>query len=109
MEGVMMRGAASWAVAVRTPDAEIVCEHFPLPGSAADDPWRKLPCVRGVWVLVESLMIGMRALSISAAYAVGEEEKRPSDKQIAWSMGVALVFFAGVFILLPALGGKLGG
>jgi uncharacterized protein YqhQ len=109
MEGVMMRGSASWAVAVRKPDAGIACERYPLPGSPDDHPWRKLHFVRGVWVLVESLMIGMRALSISAAYAVGDEERRPSDRQIRWSMGVAMVFFAGVFILLPALGGKLGG
>lgn len=109
MEGVMMRGPASWAVAVRKPDAGIACESFPLPGRVDDRPWLKLPFVRGVWVLVESLRIGMRALSISAAYAVGDVDERPSDKQIGWSMGVAMVFFAAVFILLPALGGKLGG
>ena len=51
----------------------------------------------------------MRALAISAAYAVGDEEQRPSDRQLGWAMGVALVVFAGVFVLLPALGGKLGG
>jgi uncharacterized protein YqhQ len=110
MEGVMMRGPTSWAVAVRKPDLGIACESFPLPGHAQERPWLKLPFVRGVWVLVESLMIGMRALAISASYAAGEEdEARASDRQIGWSMGIALVFFAAVFITLPALGGKLGG
>jgi uncharacterized protein YqhQ len=109
VEGVMMRGPASWAVAVRKPDLAIACESFPLPRRAEDHPWLRLPFVRGVWVLVESLVIGMRALSLSAAYAVGEAEERPSDRQIGWSMGIAIVFFAGVFILLPALGGKVGG
>jgi uncharacterized protein YqhQ len=108
MEGVMMRGSVSWAVAVRKPDAGIACERFPLPGSEGH-PLRTLPLVRGVWVLVESLRIGMRALAISAAYAVGDEDQRPSDRQLGWGMGVMLAFFAGVFILLPALGGKLGG
>ena len=109
VEGVMMRGPASWAVAVRKPDSAIACESFPLPRPPADHPWLKLPFVRGIWVLVESLTIGMRALSISAAYAAGDEGERPSDRQIGWSMGIAMVFFAGVFVLLPALGGKLGG
>jgi uncharacterized protein YqhQ len=109
MEGVMMRGPASWAVAVRKPDAGIACESFVLPRRIEDHPWLKLPFVRGVWVLVEQLTIGMRALAISASYAVGEEEEKPSNKQIGWSMGIAMVFFAAVFILLPALAGKLGG
>ena len=105
----MMRGPASWAVAVRRPDQGIACESFSLPGRAEQRPWLKLPFVRGVRVLVEQLTIGMRALAISASYAVGDEEQKPSDRQIGWSMGVAAVFFAGVFIMIPALGGKLGG
>jgi uncharacterized protein YqhQ len=72
LEGVMMRGPSCWAVAVRTPDGEIA-EH----SQSIDSPMRRhwvfrLPLVRGVVALGESLAIGFRALSISANYALGD-------------------------------------
>jgi uncharacterized protein YqhQ len=72
LEGVMMRGPSNWAVAVRTPDGEIAEHSQPI-----DSPMRRhwvfrLPIVRGVVALGESLAIGFRALSISANYALGD-------------------------------------
>ncbi|MGH2704086.1 MAG: DUF1385 domain-containing protein [Actinomycetota bacterium] len=108
IEGVMMRGPASWAVAVRTPDGAITAETHMLPGHAQRYPFLRWPFVRGVYVLVESLSIGIRALRISTAHALGEEE-RPSDKQLGWTMALAVLFFTGLFVALPALAVKFGG
>jgi uncharacterized protein YqhQ len=80
LEGVMMRGPSVWAVAVRKPDGEIA-EH----SQGIDSPMRRhwffrLPVVRGVVALGESLAIGFRALSISANYALGDvAEVRAKD------------------------------
>jgi uncharacterized protein YqhQ len=103
----MMRGPRSWAVAVRKPDGGIASETHGLPWSPEDHPFLRWPFVRGVFVLVESLAIGMRALRISAAYSMGEAEV--SERQLGWTMGIALVVFAAVFIAAPALAGKLAG
>jgi uncharacterized protein YqhQ len=72
LEGVMMRGPSCWAVAVRTPLGEIEEVSRPI-----DSPMRRhwlfrLPLVRGVVALGESLAIGFRALSISANFALGD-------------------------------------
>src|SRR5947199_586456 len=73
LEGVMMRGPRNWAVAVRKPDgaiAQVAREIDPLMARH----WSlRLPVVRGVVALGESLAIGFRALSVSANYAAQEE------------------------------------
>ena len=68
VEGVMMRGPRSWAVAVRKPDGEIASETHALPWDPEAHPWVRWPLVRGVHVLAESLAIGMRALRISCSH-----------------------------------------
>ena len=108
VEGVMMRGPRRWAVAVRTPDGRIASETHALPWDPMDHPWVRLPLVRGIFVLVESLAVGMKALRISAAYSLAGGDVEVSDKGIGLAMGVALVIFAAVFIAAPALAGKLG-
>ena len=102
----MMRGPSSWSVACRKPDETIAVERHALPALAERHPWLKWPLFRGVMVLGESLSIGIRALKISANYAL-EEEEQLSDKQLGWSLGMAMVFFSAVFIVLPVLGTKL--
>src|ERR671939_1515468 len=73
LEGVMMRGPSSWAVAVRKPDGAIaqVCNTINSP--MARRRIYRLPIVRGIIALGESLAIGFRALAISANYAAQEE------------------------------------
>ena len=103
MEGVMMRGERTWAVAVRNLDGDIDVEVHDAPTWA--QRWSKVPLVRGVMTLAESLALGFKALSWSANKQVPEEE-RLSPKAIGWTMGVALLFFTGIFILLPAFGAR---
>jgi uncharacterized protein YqhQ len=120
----MMRGPQRWALAVRRPDGGISTEAHGLPWDPADHPWIRKPFIRGVNVVAESLAIGMRALRISAAYSLtgGEVEGGPggssspperkaqvSERQLGWTMGIAIAVFAAVFIAAPALVTKLGG
>jgi uncharacterized protein YqhQ len=101
MEGVMMRGARTWSVAVRSPDGGIELAVNDAPSWA--ERWSKMPIVRGVMSLAESLNLGFKALLWSAHRQLPEEE-RISEKAMGWTMAVAVVFFVGVFLVLPALG-----
>jgi uncharacterized protein YqhQ len=98
-----MRGPASWSVACRKPDETIAVEKHELPTLAQRYPWLKWPMLRGVLVLGESLAIGIKALMISANHAL-EEEEQLSDKQLSWTLTIAMVMFSAVFIALPVLG-----
>ncbi|MGH8872532.1 MAG: DUF1385 domain-containing protein [Acidimicrobiia bacterium] len=103
----MMRAPGAWAVAVRRPDQTIVARRDILGRLADRNRAARIPLVRGVVVLWESLSLGFRALSWSAEMATGEEEEPLSKAQIGWTMGLAFVVFAGIFILLPALAAGL--
>ena len=103
IEGVMMRGATTWAVAVRTPDGNIDVAVHDVPGWA--ERYNKIPLVRGVMNLAESMGLGMRALTWSANLQMPEEE-RLSGKAMGVAMAVSLALFMGIFILLPALGAR---
>jgi uncharacterized protein YqhQ len=100
MEGVMMRGSHSWAVAVRTPEGDIELAVHDAPGWS--DRWQRVPVVRGVVSLAESLGLGFRALAWSAERQLPEEE-RLSQRAMGWTIAAALVFFTAVFIVLPTL------
>jgi len=105
----MMRAPSGWAVAVRNPEGEIEAQSHELPRLSARSALAKVPFVRGVLVLGESLSLGFRALSWSAQRAVGEDEEPLTSRQIGVSMAVALVFFLGIFMVLPLLAARLGG
>ena len=80
----MMRGPSAWSVAVRKPDGEIAEVNRPISSFLLKHRWARLPVVRGVFALGESLAIGFRALAISANYAAQEEgedgRSRPSSR-----------------------------
>jgi uncharacterized protein YqhQ len=102
LEGVMMRGATTWAVAVRDPDGSIKVDVREVPGWA--ERYRGIPVLRGVMSLVESLGLGYSALTWSANQQVPPEEQ-VSDKVMGWAVAGAAVVFSALFILLPALAG----
>lgn len=87
MDGVMMRGPHSWAVAVRRHDGSIVEQHHELVSFASRHRWARLPLVRGVVALVESLVIGMKALFVSSEYAIESVEARYDEKDAAAGTG----------------------
>jgi uncharacterized protein YqhQ len=101
LEGVMMRGVEHWSLAVRRPDDSIYLDSWPLVSYMQRHPVLKIPIARGVTALVESLVIGMRALTISANQSLGEEQEELSRKEIAGTLLVALVFAVLLFFLAP--------
>jgi uncharacterized protein YqhQ len=103
VEGVMMRGERHWAVAVRTPEGTIDVEVHDVPGWG--DRYAKIPFVRGVVNLAESMTLGMRALTWSANQQIPEEE-RLSGKAMGVTMAISLTLFMAVFIVVPALGAR---
>ena len=107
LEGVMMRGEQTWAVAARAPDGEIVVDVREVPGWS--EKYRHIPLLRGVMGLGESLGLGYRALTWSANQQVPEEE-RVSEKAMGWMVVVSMVLFSAIFLVLPAVAGHgIGG
>ncbi|HEY3185249.1 MAG TPA: DUF1385 domain-containing protein [Gaiellaceae bacterium] len=109
LEGVMMRGPRNWAVAVRKPDGEIAQVANEIRPLMARHWTLRLPVVRGVVALGESLAIGFRALSVSANYAAAEEAEGDTEPAeigrwaIVFSFAVAIGFVLMVFKVGPAL------
>jgi len=101
IEGVMMRGVDWWSLAVRRPDETIGLHHWPLVSWMKRYPILKLPIVRGVVALVESLVIGIRALTISANESLGEEEQELGKKEIGVTLIIAFAFAVGLFFIAP--------
>jgi uncharacterized protein YqhQ len=100
VEGVMMRGARHWAVAVRRPTGDIHLESHDIHSVADRHPILRKPFLRGMIVLGQSLAIGVRALMIAANRSVDDEEQLTS-RQIGVSLVIAMLLFIGVFILGP--------
>ena len=100
IEGVMMRDAAKTATAVRLPNGEIEVETHPVTSIRDRYPVLNLPLIRGSVIMVESLVIGMRALSFSAQ-AAGEEDEQMTKKEIAMTIIFALVLASVLFIIIP--------
>jgi uncharacterized protein YqhQ len=113
LEGVMMRGPGNWAVAVRTPSGEIAQVSKSIDSAMARHRVFRLPIVRGVMALGESLAIGFRALAISANYAAQEEPKEGEDPQevatelsrgaLIFAFAVAIGFAVILFKVTPGL------
>jgi uncharacterized protein YqhQ len=89
MDGVMMRGPHSWAVAVRRHDGSIAEQHHPLVSFASRHRWARIPLIRGIVALVESLVIGMKALFVSSEYAIEGVEAKYDDEAVSSKGGKA--------------------
>ncbi len=105
LEGVMMRGVSVWAVAVRNPDGQIELSSEPLvPWARRNRLWR-LPILRGVVALGESMKIGFKALAISANAQLDEDEKGEPEEIGGWVWGLTIAFSlalaVGLFFVIP--------
>jgi uncharacterized protein YqhQ len=117
LEGVMMRGVSTWAVGVRKPLPEQVAsgglkdEDIPLgeievvshPLTSVLKKHRalRLPLIRGVVALGESLVIGFKALGISANAQLPEDEQEISGGVWAGTVFVAVLLAVGLFFVVP--------
>ena len=101
IEGVMMRGSRTMAVALRNPDGDIVVETEPLNESLYRGPISRIPFLRGLVTLWDTLGLGTRALMMSADVATGEEVSLSGP--VAWApaiLGIGLG--VGLFMMLPS-------
>jgi uncharacterized protein YqhQ len=112
IEGVMMRSPGAYGVAVRRADGTLAIDRGKVVSLAKRYPAFKLPVLRGIAVLFQSLAIGIRALNFSAEQALataagpaepaaGQPTKAGSSWAIAGSMAMGLGLGAVVFLLLP--------
>ncbi len=120
LEGVMMRGIKTWAVAVRKPSEQQLAEHGDeglAPDEAAEgeiavateelDSWLKrhralrLPVIRGVVALAESLKVGFKALGFSANAQLPEGEDEISSGAWIGTVVLSVVLAVGLFFLIP--------
>ncbi len=107
LEGVMMRGVSTWAVAVRKPPAEdrdlgdVSVQTFPIESWNRRRRIYRWPVIRGVVALVESLAIGIRALGISANAQLPGEEQEISGGAWIGTIAVAAIFAIGLFFVVP--------
>lgn len=114
LEGIMMKGPDSYALAVRKPDKEIDVQVTPYKSLGEKHKPANIPIVRGVINFIESLYIGMSTLMKSSEYFEEEEEDKPKkansagDKaSLVFTLIVSLAIAIGVFMLLPAFIAKL--
>lgn len=120
LEGVMMRGPANSAIAVRKPDGEIIIDLKPVSSLVQKYRLTKVPIVRGVVSFFDSMIVGVQATMFSASFIdieaeEGEKqskfdeflEKKFGDKLVTvimWiSVVVAMVLGMGMFMLLPTV------
>ena len=109
LEGVMMRSPSNWSLAVRKPDGEIAEVNHPIRSVMARHWFFRLPVVRGIIALGESLAIGFRALAISANYAAQEENEdgevstELSRGALIFAFAIAIGFALMLFKVTPAL------
>jgi uncharacterized protein YqhQ len=118
LEGVMMRGVSTWAVAVRKPSpeqvatgrnlepgepatGEIEITSFPLVSVLRRHRLLRLPVLRGVVALAESLRIGYEALALSANAQLGEDDEEIAGGAWWGTVGLSIAFAIGLFFLIP--------
>jgi len=105
LEGVMMRGIDNWSLAVRTPEGGVWLDSWPLKSYMKRYRALRLPIVRGVTALAESLAIGVKAIEKSANIQLGEDEagegQELGKKEMAGTIVLALALAIGLFFLAP--------
>ncbi|MBN1267248.1 MAG: DUF1385 domain-containing protein [Anaerolineales bacterium] len=100
IEGVMMRGSNTCAIAVRSPDQSIEIKSEDL-GSLYRSSFSKMPFIRGLFILWDAMVLGIRALTFSANVQTGEDEKI-EGKELAFTLLLSLTLGVVIFFLLPA-------
>ena len=130
IEGVMMRSPGAYGIAVRRPDGSLAFQRGKVASLARRYPFLKLPVLRGVAVLFQSLAIGIRALNFSAEEAMAalpketapaetappaieaNAEAKKLEKASSWAIAGSMAFGIGagvlVFIFLPLWLTQLG-
>lgn len=107
IEGVMMRGRENVAIAVRRPDGELDVTSRPI-ASIYKGRLRNAPLIRGIIILIETLVLGIQALlhsaQIASAEASAEEGEEDMSPALMWgSLAIAITFAVALFFIFPLL------
>lgn len=100
IEGVLMRGKDLWALAVRSPEGDIIQESWQSSTRTRNYPW-KIPVIRGFVTMIEMMATGFRALNRSAEIALSESNEKITKKDFFIAVVTALLAVVGLFIALP--------
>ena len=115
LEGIMMKNKDLYSVAVRKPDGEIDVETEEYHGVLHGSPLKKIPFVRGIFMFLDSLILGMRTLTYSASFYEDEEAKVTTTDKVmnklfgekaekvlmGITVAISLVLAVAIFMLLP--------
>lgn len=101
IEGVMMKGPKHWSLSVRTPEGDIVNTTERFKSIADRWPILKKPLLRGIVVLVETLILGIKTITLSANMSLGEAEEDITSKEMVGTLGLAFLLVVGLFMVLP--------
>jgi len=100
IEGVMMRGRKTIVTAVRRPNGDVIIDTQPLP-TFYTSRIRKLPLIRGIIVLVEAIVLGIKTLLYSANVSLEKEEEKISGRLIWLTAAVSLGLSVALFFVAP--------
>jgi len=102
IEGVMMRGKGNIAISVRRPDGKLEVIKQPL-AEIFKGRLREIPLVRGIIVLIETMVLGIQALIRSAQIASAEEEEKIPTAALWGVVAASIAFAAALFFIVPLL------
>ncbi len=102
IEGVMMRGKENVAISVRRPDGKLEVIKQPL-AAIFKGRLREIPLIRGVIILIETMVLGMQALLRSAQIASSEEEEKIPTAALWGVVAVSIAFAVALFFVVPLL------
>jgi uncharacterized protein YqhQ len=106
IEGVMIRGRSAVVTAIRRPDGDIAVNAKPVP-SITKSKIRRIPFIRGVVVLIESMVLGINSLMYSANIALEEEQEEISKKALWGMIASGVVLVVALFFIAPLFLTKL--
>lgn len=101
IEGVMIRGPKIRAVAVRKPDQSIIIDTAPVTSIGDCLPFLKWPLIRGMVVLIESMVLGIKALTYSANQAFDEDEENLSTLELVVTLALGIGLSIVLLVIIP--------
>jgi uncharacterized protein YqhQ len=111
IEGVLMRSKTHYAVAVRDPKGRIILKKEKFISATSKSRLLGLPFIRGIAMLVETMVLGVRALNYSANVSLDDGEEKSSGKKVefkapelAITLALSIIFAIALFKLLPLVG-----
>ena len=100
IEGVMMRSLSGYSVAVRQPDGGVAIRKDALTSVTAKYPFLKIPVLRGSVVLIQSLILGIRALNYSASVSSEGKDGEPEISNWAIAGSMLMVSASGTAVTI---------